>query len=86
MDPISLVGYAASSCSVVSFIPQALKVARTKDTAAISIRMYFLTVTGFALWTAFGSMKGEIPIILANSICFCLSAFILAAKLRGRRK
>ncbi len=86
MDPVSLIGYAASFCSVISFIPQAMKVARTKDTAAISIRMYLLTVTGFTLWTIFGLMKGEIPIILANSICFCLSTFILAAKLRGRRK
>ncbi|MGV2103900.1 SemiSWEET family sugar transporter [Rhizobium sp. 21-4511-3d] len=86
MDPVSLVGYAASICSVVSFIPQAVKVARTKATEAISIRMYILTVAGFALWTTFGFMKGEVPIIFANSICFCLSAYILVAKLRERRE
>ncbi|MDM9644874.1 SemiSWEET transporter [Rhizobium sp. S163] len=86
MDFVSLIGYCASICSVVSFLPQALKVIRTKDTEAISTRMYVLTVTGFALWTAFGIMRGELPIILANIICFFLSAFILGAKLRGLSK
>jgi len=86
MDFVSLIGYVASVCSVVSFLPQALKVIRTKNTEAISARMYLLTVMGFALWTTFGIMKGELPIIVANSICFCLSAFILGAKLKGSRR
>ena len=85
MDVASFVGYGASICSVTSFVPQAIKVCRTGDTQAISARMYVLTVTGFALWTCFGFLKSELPIILTNAICFCLSALILAVKLRGER-
>lgn len=82
MDATLIVGYLASICSVASFIPQAWKVVKTGDTSALSV--YCLTVTGFALWTVFGFMRGELPIILTNAICFCLSAFILFRKLTDR--
>ncbi|MDP9840484.1 MtN3 and saliva related transmembrane protein [Neorhizobium huautlense] len=64
MDTTLLVGYGASICSVTSFVPQVWKVIRTGDTAAISARMYALTVVGFALWRAFGILRTEWPIIL----------------------
>ncbi|OAI82837.1 hypothetical protein AYO27_16830 [Rhizobium sp. GHKF11] len=84
MDSGLLVGYLASICSVASFIPQVWKVMRSGDTDAISVRMYMLTVTGFALWTTFGLLRGEWPIILTNSLCFCLSGIVLFQKLRTR--
>ena len=66
MEMVTMIGYAASLCSVASFVPQALKIARSQETAAISTRMYLLTVTGFALWTLFGLLRNELPIILAT--------------------
>ncbi|MDF0663652.1 MULTISPECIES: SemiSWEET transporter [unclassified Rhizobium] len=86
MDTALMVGYLASVCSVCSFVPQVWKVVRTGDTEAISARMYCLTVTGFVLWTAFGVMRAEWPIILTNAACFLLSAFILLKKLRNLRE
>ncbi|MFK0276235.1 SemiSWEET family sugar transporter [Ensifer sp. NPDC090286] len=82
METALVVGYLASACSVASFVPQVWKVLKTGDTAAISTRMYALTVTGFALWSMFGMLRLEWPIILTNSICFILSGFILIKKLR----
>lgn len=86
MDGALIVGYAASLCSMTSFLPQAWKIIRTGDTGAISKRMYAVTVTGFALWSAFGVMRMEWPIILTNAVCFCLSGFNLAMKILPRRK
>ncbi|WP_075293194.1 SemiSWEET family sugar transporter [Pararhizobium arenae] len=83
LDAAIIIGYLASICSIASFVPQAWKVVRSGDTSALSARMYSLTVTGFALWTAFGLMRAEVPIILTNAICFCLSAFILFRILKG---
>jgi MtN3 and saliva related transmembrane protein len=85
VDTALIVGYLASFCSVSSFVPQAWKVVKTGDTAAISARMYTLTVTGFALWTAFGVMRDEWPIILTNAVCFVFSGFILFRKIRGHQ-
>ena len=83
MDTTLLIGYLASICSVTSFVPQVWKVIETGDTTAISTRMYLLTVVGFALWSTFGILKTEWPIILTNSLCFCLSSYILIRKLRA---
>ncbi len=84
MDTALIIGYLASACSVTSFIPQVIKVVRSGDTAAISARMYTVTVIGFALWSAFGVMRQEWPIILTNTACFFLSGYILIRKLRAR--
>ena len=86
MDTALVVGYLASICSMTSFVPQAWKIVRTGDTAAISKRMYAVTVTGFALWSVFGVMRMEWPIILTNTVCFCLSAFILIMKVLPKRR
>lgn len=83
MDTALLVGYLASMCSVSSFVPQVYKVIGTDDTKAISTGMYCLTVAGFALWTVFGVMRAEWPIILTNSACFLLSLVTLVKKLRS---
>ncbi|WP_352231023.1 SemiSWEET transporter [Brucella sp. NBRC 12950] len=83
MDVALIIGYLASLCSVTSFVPQIVKVVRTGDTAAISLRMYTVTVIGFALWSVFGFLRHEWPIILTNCCCFCLSGFILLRKYKS---
>jgi MtN3 and saliva related transmembrane protein len=81
MDLVTVIGYAAAVCSTTSFAPQAWKIIRTRDTGGISGRMYMVTVIGFALWLAYGVMKGEWPLILPNALCLLLSAFILLMKM-----
>lgn len=79
------VGTLAALCSTISFVPQAWRIVRTRDTKAISPLTYSLTVTGFALWTAYLGL-GEWPLIVTNSVCFVLSAFILIMTLLPRPK
>ena len=86
MDAATLVGGLATLASTTSFVPQAWKVIRTRDTAAISKRMYAVTVVGFALWLSYGWLLGQWPLILTNGICLLLSGFILVMKLLPRRQ
>lgn len=81
MDLITIIGTAAALCSTISFVPQAWKIVRTRDTSAISTGMYAVTVTGFALWTAYGLLLMQWPLIATNSICFLLAGFILIMKI-----
>lgn len=83
---VTAIGYAAGCCSTISFTPQAWKIIKSRETKDLSAGMYFLTVSGFALWLTFGSMQGQWPLILSNLICLVLSAFILAMKLLPRRQ
>ena len=84
MDAASIVGTLATICSTTSFVPQAWKVIRTRDTSAISKRMYAITVTGFSLWLAYGLLLGQWPLIVTNGVCLALSAFILVMKVLPR--
>jgi MtN3 and saliva related transmembrane protein len=83
-DTATVIGGIAAVASTVSFLPQAVKIIRTRDTSSISTGMYLVTVAGFTLWTGYGVLLGAWPVIASNSICLVLSAFILAMKLLPR--
>ena len=86
MPLVTIIGSLAAICSTVSFVPQACKIIRTRDTSGLSARMYAVTVTGFSLWLAYGIMLGEWPLIVTNAVCLALSAFILAMRILPQRK
>jgi MtN3 and saliva related transmembrane protein len=73
------------SCSS-SFAPQAWKIIKSRKTADISAITYSLTVAGFVLWTIYGVLLKQWPLIATNSICLVLSSFILTMKLLPRRE
>ena len=79
---VSVVGTGAAVCSMSSFAPQIVKIWRERDASSVSLRMYVVTVTGFALWIAYGVMIASWPVTLANAVCLVLSATILALKWR----
>ena len=86
MPLVTIIGSLAAICSTVSFVPQAWKIIRTRDTSGLSARMYGVTVTGFSLWLAYGILLGEWPLIVTNAVCLALSAFILAMRILPQRK
>jgi MtN3 and saliva related transmembrane protein len=86
VDAITVIGSAAALASTISFTPQAWKVIKSRRTHDISTSMYMLTVCGFALWTTYGILLDQWPLIVTNSICLALSGFILAMKLLPRPK
>jgi MtN3 and saliva related transmembrane protein len=76
----------AGILSTASFVPQVLKAWKERDTAAISKRMYMVTVTAFILWSAYGFMIGSWPLIVFNLLSLCLSGSILFLKIRNDRR
>ena len=82
MNWIIDIGMIAAICTTVSFIPQAVKTIRTKNTTAISSVMYSLFTFGTLMWLEYGFLCDDIPIIIANAITLILAAIILYYKLR----
>ena len=78
------IGTAAAVASTVSFTPQAWKIIKTAETDDISAIMYSITVGAFALWTVYGVLLRQWPLVVSNVICFFLSAFILTMRLLPR--
>jgi MtN3 and saliva related transmembrane protein len=85
-DAALIIGVVASIASIVSFVPQAVRILRTRDTQALSCGAYSVTVGAFALWTAYGIVLRDVPLIATNAICLCLAAFILVMRLLPDRR
>lgn len=78
----NVVGTGAAICSMTSFAPQIVKIWRERDASSVSLRMYMVTVTGFALWIGYGALLKSWPIIASNVVCLLMSGAILALKWR----
>jgi MtN3 and saliva related transmembrane protein len=77
-----ILGLVAGIITTGSFVPQAYKVFRKKETADLSSGMYTLFICGLILWTIYGIRMQAISIILANSVSIFLSLYILIMKLK----
>jgi MtN3 and saliva related transmembrane protein len=75
-------GYMAAVLTTASFVPQALKTIRTRDTHSISTAMYAIFTTGVLLWLAYGVAIDSWPIVLSNALTALLAGTVLALKLR----
>ena len=80
--PLAL-GIVAGCFSTYAFVPQVLKIWREGDTQAISLRMYVLRVSGFALWLWYGVLIGSAPVIVFNILSLILGGTVLVLKARG---
>ncbi len=76
------VGLAAAFCTTVSFVPQALKIIRTKNTKSISLSMYILFVLGVTLWFIYGIAVNDLPVMIANGVTLIFAGSILYFKLK----
>ncbi len=82
MNWLTLIGLLAAICTTVSFLPQAIKVIKTRHTKDLSLGMYLILTIGVFLWTVYGILIKDIPLVLANSITFLFTATILILKIK----
>ncbi len=80
MDNANIIASIAACLSAISYLPQAIKTIKTKDTGAISFWMYLLSFLGVIFWLIFGFMIGNYPIIFKNIVIILLSGIILYIK------
>lgn len=73
---VDVIGLIAASLTTFSFLPQAIKVIKTKSTSDLSPLMYATFVLGVLLWLCYGLLKQDIAIILANSVTIVLSGIV----------
>lgn len=82
MDKITLIGTIAATCTTISFLPQVIKIYKTKHTRDISLPMYLIFALGVICWVYYGILVRSIPIIIANITIFVLCCFVLFMKIR----
>jgi len=81
VDMGDYIGYIAAILTTVSFIPQAYKTIKSKDTSGISLSMYLLFTVGVLLWFAYGVSLGNPALYLSNGVTAVFSSVILFSKI-----
>jgi len=82
MNQITILGFTAAVLTTASFIPQALKTIKTKNTKDLSLPMYLILTLGVLLWFIYGVLINDWPMLLANAITLVFAIIILAYKIR----
>ena len=80
--PVETLGMAAAALTTLCWVPQAIRILRTRDTRSISLAAQAAFAAGVALWLAYGLLIGSWPVILANAVTLVLALAILAMKVR----
>ncbi|MEO7760651.1 MAG: SemiSWEET transporter [Casimicrobiaceae bacterium] len=80
MNSVDVLGIFAGTLTTISFVPQVLRIVRTRSARDISWGMFGVFATGTTLWIVWGAMQGAIPVIVANAVTLILAFVILVLK------
>lgn len=83
---IEIIGLIAACLTTAAYIPQAVKIWKSKEVNDISLSMYLAMLAGVALWFYYGYLLNSISIILANAVTGGIILSIIYLKLRYSKK
>ena len=79
-----ILGLTAGVFTTAAVVPQIWKAWKTKDVEDVSPGMFFVLITGLAMWLSYGILKNDIPIIATNGTALMLNSFMLYLIFRYR--
>jgi MtN3 and saliva related transmembrane protein len=79
---MAFIGWIAAALTTFSFLPQAIKTVKEKNTAGISLGMYSMFTVGVFLWLVYGFIIGDVPLMLSNIVTFIFASIVLTMKLK----
>lgn len=81
----TVIGLAAAVCTTAANLPQLKKAWETRRTEDLSLKTLLLFGSGLALWVAYGLLRKDFVIILANSVSLAILGPLLYLKLAEPR-
>ena len=81
---LAIFGYIAAFCTAISFLPQAIKTIKTKDTNGLSLLTYLFLFFGSLSWFIYGMVLTDVPLMSTNFLTTIFTGIILFLILRGR--
>lgn len=81
MTSLDLFGLIATCFTTSSFVPQVWRTWKTRDVSGISLASYAVITVGLALWLVYGMLRGDLPLVAANSVMVVLTAAITLMKI-----
>ena len=81
-----IVGIVAGVCTAISLLPQIIKVIKEKKTEDISLFYLLVLLVGLGLWTYYGFLKNDLPIIATNAFSMILNITMISLGIYYKRK
>jgi MtN3 and saliva related transmembrane protein len=82
---IELMGLTASIMTTINSLPQIIKIIKTKSVDDISLTAIIILVVGLGLWTWYGVLISNIPIMISSGVQFILEIIIFGLVINHRR-
>ena len=82
MASIEILGLVAGTITSVTFLPQVVKIWKTKSAKDLSLMMLLLLMLGVILWLIYGLVIMSAAIIYTNSMVLAMSLIMLYFKLK----
>lgn len=82
MNSITFLCLFAAFCSTFAWVPQVIKITKTKETSGISLSMYFMLAVGITSWLIYGLLIKDVPIIAANGISLIFTMIVIVLKFK----
>ena len=74
---IKTIGLVAGILTASSLLPQLVKTIKTKEAEDVAPFMFWMLVSGTGLWTFYGVLRDDLPIIITNAFSFSLNIVML---------
>lgn len=83
---VEIIGFIAAILTTSAFVPQVLKVWKSKSTMGVSVSMYLVMLLGVFLWGVYGYIIESRSIMIANTVTGFLQLMILVLIFKNKNK
>ena len=78
----NFIGTAGGIVSSVTFLPQVIKIWKTKSAKDLSMMTLFFLILNVSLWLTYGLLKTDFPLIITNSIVLTMILIMVYFKMK----
>lgn len=76
------VGFAAAIFTSAAYLPQVIRVWKTRRTQDVSLGMFLVMTVGLLCWLTYGVLNMDWPVIVCNAAALVMTTIILIFKVK----
>ena len=83
---VEIIGFVAALLTTYAFVPQVVKIWKSKSSKGVSVSMYLVLLLGVFLWGVYGYLIDSMSIMIANTVTGLLQLMILILILTNKNR
>ena len=86
LEPETIIGILGAVLSSLSFLPQVIKIWKTKSADDLSMPTIVLLAANAATWLTYGVIKDAMPLAITNALMLTMLLVIIFFKIKFKAK